>query len=77
MAMLVTRLVLLGALFLAVHHYMIHSDLSGGDRLFQLSDVRSHEVWIVGLLALALGLSCAKSNQFDRYPEVSYRWKRT
>ena len=53
------RLLLLFVVLLVVlHHAVKHkSDLAGLDRFFQLSDIDSHEVWVVALLAFILGTS--------------------
>lgn len=54
------------AVLMAVHHYMIHPELEGSDRFFQLSDVTNHEVWIVGLLTFTAGVLLQYSSNVDR-----------
>lgn len=38
---------------LLLHHYVIHPELHGLNRVFQIQDISNHETWVVLLLALA------------------------
>ncbi len=42
-------------LLIVVHHHIIHPELSGLDRFFQISDISNHETWIVGILFFIIG----------------------
>ena len=41
------------AVLIAAHHWLIHPNLSGVSRFFQVSDVSNHETWVVACLAAA------------------------
>jgi hypothetical protein len=50
---------LLLAVVLVLHHWVIHPELKGLNRLFQTKDVANHETWEVALVATGVGLSVA------------------
>lgn len=46
------------AILLILHHYLIHPELQGLNRLLQISDVKpkSHEFIVFGLIWMSLGV---------------------
>ena len=47
------------AIAIMAHHWVVHSDLSGASRLFQVSDVSNHETWALVALGSAAGAAGA------------------